>query len=400
MMLRLIQHVLGTALVWLAVSGTAFAVPTSTHVGPDPAKHCYSNAFTPETYETVSERVIIHPGLEQTRNIPAVYEQRRLQFMVKEPVIAYQTASPRYALIFEDVLVEPARKIDVKIPAKYETWIETVEVEPAKVIWKSGKSLYQPDSPRSAALTTDGAPQEIGSILCKVLIPAKKRTVHHTRMVSPPRTETQTVPARYKRVARQVVQKPGFARKMAVSAEFASIPYEKQLIAARQDVEVVPATYKDVEKEVVKHPSKLIQVAALCDQQASRETVRQLQTALVDRGYVIAIDGIYGPETQGAVEQFQRDQTLARGYMTVETFNAFGVSPTPCSAVDCGQHRAQTTITATQQALTAAGYLAVPDGIHGPQTQSALEQFQVANGLEVGYLSAETMQALNIIARI
>ena len=62
--------------------------------------------------------------------------------------------------------------------------------------------------------------------------------------------------------------------------------------------------------------------------------------------------------------------------------------------------RAQTTVLATQGALSAAGFFAAQDGLHGPQTQAALEQFQAANGLEVGYLSAETMHALNIIARI
>lgn len=40
------------------------------------------------------------------------------------------------------------------------------------------------------------------------------------------------------------------------------------------------------------------------------QSVRQLQQALVDEGYNIQVDGIWGPNTQEAVRQFQREQGL------------------------------------------------------------------------------------------
>jgi|GEM_PF-6013837 len=399
-MLRLIRHVFSAVVLGLALSGTASAVSTPTFVEPDPAKHCFANAFTPEITENVMRREIVQPGYEQVRRIAATYEHRRLRVMVKDPGLSYQTAAPLYTTVYETVLVEPERQIQVDIPAKYETWTETIEIEPAKTIWKRGTALYGQSVSETATNITDRETSQLTEILCKVTIPAKTRTVKHTRMVHPPRTVTKTVPAQYKRVAKQVVQRPAFSRRVAVSGEFAAIPYQKQLAAAREEIISVPARYEDVERTVVTQASKLIQVEVLCDQQASRETVRNLQTALVERGYAIKIDGIYGPETQGAMEQFQRDEALARGYMTVESFKALGVYPTLCQPVDCRAQRAQTTVAATQSALSQAGYTAAVDGIHGPQTQAALEQFQVAHGLEVGYLSAETMQALNLLARI
>jgi hypothetical protein len=399
-MLRSIRHVLGVAALWLAMAGMAEAIPTASFVGPDPEKRCFANTLTPASYDLVTERVMIRAEFERQRHIPAVYEQRRQRVMVKSPMVAYQTVAPVYALKFEDILVEPAREIEVNIPAKYETWTEEIEIEPAKTVWKRGTGLYGHTSALSAANITDRDRTRSGGILCKVRIPAQKRIVHHTRMVSPPRKETQIIPARYERVAKQVVQRPGFARRVSVSAEYAAIPYEKQLAAARHETEIIPAAYQDVEREVVTTPSSLVRAEVLCDQMASRETVRQLQSALVDRGYEIRVDGIYGPETQGAVERFQRDHALSRGYMTMETIQALEVTPAICSGADCPPRRVQTTVMAAQAALSDAGYYAAQDGIHGPQTQTALERFQQANGLEVGFLSAETMTALNIIARI
>lgn len=390
----------GGALVACTFVGAAFAVPTSTFVGAESDRICYANALSPAQVETVSRRELVQPALEQERYIPAVYEQRRLRVMVKDAGFEFRTSTPIYRTVFEDILVEPAREIEVKIPAKYETWTETIEVEPAKTIWKRGKAHYQAKTSLTATTITDSTAVTIQDVLCKVVIPAKKRTVHHTRMVSPPRTETQTVPARYKRVARQMVQRPAFTRRVAVSGEYAAIPYEKQLIAARREVETIPARYQDVQRTRITRPSQPIRVGVLCDQHATRDMVRDLQTALVDRGYKIKVDGIYGPETQGAMEQFQRDERLLRGYMTLESIAELGVTAPICAPGDCQGQRVQTTVAATQSALSAAGYTASIDGIHGPQTQSALEQFQNANGLEVGYLSAETMRALNIIALI
>ncbi len=399
-MLRSIRHVLGIALLWFAMAGMAAAIPTASFVGPDPEKRCFANALTPASYDRVTERVMLRPQSLRQRHIPAVFEQRRQRVMVKQPMFAYQTRPPIYALTYEDVLLEPAREIEVHIPAKYETWTETIEIEPAKTVWKRGRALYGHKSSLSAANTTEHTPAQAAEILCKVHIPAKKRIVHHTRMVSPARTETQTVPARYQRVAKQVVQRPAVAHRVAVSAEYAAIPYEKQLAAARHEPEIIPAAYQDIERAVVTQPSRLVRAEVLCDQMASRQTVRQMQSALVDRGYELRIDGIYGPETQGAVEQFQRDQALSRGYMTIETIQALNVEPALCTDAACPPHRAQSTVIAAQAALSEAGYFAAQDGLHGPQTQAALERFQQANGLEIGFLSAETMTALNLIARL
>ena len=399
-MLRLVRQLLSITAVVAVMTGMAHAIPTASTFAADPERRCFANTITPEKYQTVRKRVVVHPGFERVRHIPAVVEQGQIRILVKEAHEAYRTSVPTYALKYEQILVEPSRQVVVNTPAKYETWSETVEISPAKLVWKRCKGLYGHEITRSAVNTTDAGSSQVADILCKTVIPAKKRTVHHTRMVSPPGRELKTTPARYERVVRQVVERPAFSRVVMQNAEFASIPYEKQLIAARSEIEIIPATYADMDEEVLVAASAVIRAEVLCDQYASRETVRQLQAALVERGYEIQIDGIYGPETQGAMEQFQRDNALSRGYMTLESIHALSISPVPCRRDACAISQPQTTVIAAQAALSEAGYFAAQDGIHGPQTQAALEQFQAERGLEVGYLSAETMRELNIIARI
>jgi peptidoglycan hydrolase-like protein with peptidoglycan-binding domain len=53
-------------------------------------------------------------------------------------------------------------------------------------------------------------------------------------------------------------------------------------------------------------------------------------------------------------------------------------------------------ITEVQAALTAAGYTAPADGAFGPATLRAMESFQRANGLPVGYLTVSTVEALGV----
>ena len=399
-MLRSIQRLIGGTLYMWALSGAAHAVVTPDIPNYDEDRRCFANVRTAATYEKITERVEVHPAFERQRQIPAVYEHQRLRVMVKDASFAYETRPAVYTTIFEDILVEPERQIEVDIPAKYETWTETVVVEPAKLIWKRGTGLYGRGTLDTAANITEGEAIATGEILCRVLIPAKKRSVHHTRMVSPPTTEVRTIPARYRTVARQVVKRPAYAQKVPVSAQYAAIPVSRQITPARYETEHIPATFRDVQRDVVKTPSRLLQAEVLCDELTTRAKVAEIQTALVDRGYMIRIDGIYGPETQGAMEAFQRDHGLSEGYMTVESVRALDVDIAPCVAVSCTASKPQTTITATQRALSTAGFYTAADGIHGPKTQAALERFQRSRGLQVGVLNAETMRALDIIALI
>ena len=69
-------------------------------------------------------------------------------------------------------------------------------------------------------------------------------------------------------------------------------------------------------------------VGALSQRGSRGEEVRQIQTALQNRGYDPgSVDGIYGERTEAAVRQFQADQGLAvDGIAGPDTLAALGVS--------------------------------------------------------------------------
>lgn len=399
-MFRPLRRIIGGILLAVLIAAPAHALKTTEFIPTSPEQRCYGTVLTPATYEKRLTRVEVSPAYQHQRQISAIVEHQRLHVQTKEAAIAYQTHAPVYSTVYDQVLIEPERQIEVFHPAQYATSSEIIEIEPAKTVWKPCTSKFGRDAVRSAMNTTGARQKRSASVLCRTPIPAKERIVQSTRLERNAWTETKTVPARYKTVARQVVNRPAYAQKVVNQPEYTGISIEHELVPARYEIETIPATYQEQIQDVVVSGNELVQAEILCDRFATRAHVRKIQTALVARGYEIRIDGIYGPETQGAMEQFQADQKLAKGYMTVESITELGLSQYACPTDACMDSRSQRTVMATQRALSAAGYFAASDGIHGPQTQAALEQFQRDHGLAVGYLSAESMLALDIHHRI
>jgi peptidoglycan hydrolase-like protein with peptidoglycan-binding domain len=115
--------------------------------------------------------------------------------------------------------------------------------------------------------------------------------------------------------------------------------------------------------------------------------VRDAQQRLSAAGfYAGAIDGLWGPDTQAAVERFQRSRGLqVTGDLNPVTTSALQAAPQPSAAVRD-----------TQQRLSALGfYNGAVDGVSGPDTRAAVERFQRSRGLAVtGDLNAVTASAL------
>lgn len=99
-----------------------------------------------------------------------------------------------------------------------------------------------------------------------------------------------------------------------------------------------------------------------------------LQTSLKLLGYEITIDGIYGPQTEGVVRDFQSKNGLEvdgiAGPLTLAAIDAKLNAPV-------GGNKT-TRPTAEIQALVGA----TVDGIWGPQTTEKVKAWQTANGLE------------------
>lgn len=122
------------------------------------------------------------------------------------------------------------------------------------------------------------------------------------------------------------------------------------------------------------------------------EAVYTIQYLLGHHGYELDDhDGIYGPETQGAIESFQNDQgLLVDGIVGPNTWselivNVLGPDQAPWWATFAAQHNLK----------HGHGYDIAVDGDYGPETRTAIEDFQRVATITVdGLVGPETWQAL------
>jgi peptidoglycan hydrolase-like protein with peptidoglycan-binding domain len=120
-----------------------------------------------------------------------------------------------------------------------------------------------------------------------------------------------------------------------------------------------------------------------------------------------ASDGVWGPESQAALDRFQQARGMpVTGSINLATAQALGVGvprllppavvePAAAAAPAALSQRAVRNVQARLRAL--GFYRAQPDGVWGAGTQSALERFQRGRGLEAsGQINPATAQALGL----
>jgi peptidoglycan hydrolase-like protein with peptidoglycan-binding domain len=126
--------------------------------------------------------------------------------------------------------------------------------------------------------------------------------------------------------------------------------------------------------------------------------------------YTGAPDGVWGSESQAALDRFQQARGLpVTGSINLATAQALGVGvprllppatvePVPAATAAPSAPLSQQAVRNVQARLRALGfYQARPDGIWGAGTQAAIERFQRGRGLEAsGPINPTTAQALGL----
>lgn len=136
---------------------------------------------------------------------------------------------------------------------------------------------------------------------------------------------------------------------------------------------------------------------------------QKLQQAGVHAGQT---DGIWGPDSQAALERFQQTRNLqVTGQLNQATAATLGVAPAELLAARPAQPPAaassgvampevvsQAAVRNVQQRLRSLGfYRGAIDGLWGPGTQAAIERFQQGRGLQSsGQVNPATLQALGL----
>lgn len=231
-------------------------------------------------------------------------------------------------------------------------------------------------------------------------VPPVYETVTETIVVEPEREESIVVPAKYETYTERVLVREAYTTwkkgdglygrdlenatgetiatatgellcRVEVPAEYETVTKTRLVSPETTEVRVIPAVTKTVTKEVVVEPAKVIEETI----PAEYETVSRQQ--LVTEAYEERIE-------------------IPATYKSVEKRVVTNVGGLEWREVLCETNATTQTIRDLQSALTVAGYEVPVDGEFGPATLTAMEAYQRANGLPIGYLTMSTVESLGL----
>ncbi|MEZ5998038.1 MAG: peptidoglycan-binding domain-containing protein [Hyphomonas sp.] len=276
---------------------------------------------------------------------------------------------------------------------------ETTEIQTEQVVDRPEATEIKV-IPASYETTTEQVLIKEASVKYTV-VPAEYETVTEQVMATPERTETVVIPAEYETYTEQVLVRPAYTTwkpgaglfgrsaasdgtvgvatgellcRVEVPAQYDTVTRTRIKTAERTEANVIPATYKTITREVVKTPAQVIE-----------ET----------------IPAVYDTVTVQKMVAPAREETMVipATYKTVEKRVVTGGGGLEWREVLCDTNASTAKIREVQQALSEKGYTVPVDGAFGPATLKAMEDYQRANGLPVGYLTVSTVESLGVSPR-
>ncbi|MEL7130132.1 MAG: peptidoglycan-binding domain-containing protein [Pseudomonadota bacterium] len=273
-------------------------------------------------------------------------------------------------IVTEQVVDRPETQEISVIPAQYETVSEQVLVKEETTVFRT--------------------------------IPAVYETVTETVVVEPERTETVVVPATFETYTEQVLVRPAYSTwkpgaglfgrgaagtgneggngeqatgellcRVEVPAQYDTVTRTRIATPETTETRVIPAVTTTVSREVVAQPPQVVEEVI----PAVYETVTK-QVLVTDAQEQVTV--------------------IPATYKTVEKRVVTGGGGLEWREVLCDTNTTTAKVSEVQRALTTAGYDVPVDGAFGPATLQAMEAYQRANGLPVGYLTVSTVESLGV----
>ncbi len=272
--------------------------------------------------------------------IPDRYEDMEMQVLVKEASTKKTTTAAQYNTVTEQVLVKEASTKLVAVPAVYENVTEQVLIKEASTKITTSPAKYSTETERIMVSPAYGKW-------------VKKRKAPTCFSENPDDCYVmcwEEVPATYKTVSKQVLATPATENVVEVPAQYKTVTKRVLVTPATTKEVVIPAEYKTITKKVLSVPA------------SSNEVV---------------IPAEYKTVTQ-------RKKVGGGGF-------------TRWVEILCDSDVTSSRIRQVQQALSDRGFNPGPiDGVLGSQTKSALQSFQEKNGLPIGNLNKESLNALGV----
>lgn len=272
-------------------------------------------------------------------------------------------------VVTEQVLDAPERTEIKVIPAVYETYTKEIMVKEATTAYTVIPTEYEAQTEQVLE-----SPERIET----VVIPAQYETYSEKVLIRPAYTTWKPGAGLYGRNvtaagadASTVVSTGELLCRVEVPAQYDEVKRTRLIQPERTETKIVPAKYKTVTKQLVKAPARVVEEAV----PAVYET--------------LSLQKLVTP----AQEQ---TMVIPASYRTVEKRVVIGGGSVEWREVLCDTNASAAKIAEVQKALTAKGYQVPADGDFGPATLKAMEAYQRANGLPVGYLTVSTVESLGV----
>jgi len=313
--------------------------------------------------------------------VPATYEYENQTVLVKGAYETVSVSKPEYRMVEKQVLVKEASKVLRTVPAQYSTETEQLVDVAAHTIWKKGTGPIQKiDEATGEIMCLVEVPATYKTVSRRVLaspamtkevdVPAVYKTVQVRELVSGAQEIRNEVPAAYdtvkvkkqvsdvafvwhevhnkehpaatrtgnkicltetadvyETVTSTVVDTAASSHRVEIPAVYKTVEVSKLASQAQEVREEIPAEYNTVVSQELEAEGFMEWRSILCKTNMTASTVADIQRALMAREYNPgAVDGVIGMDTIGAMNAFQRDNSLpVDKYINMETVKALGV---------------------------------------------------------------------------
>jgi hypothetical protein len=256
---------------------------------------------------------------------------------VEPEKVIFKTIPAKYEWASKKVLIEAEAESLAVIPAKYGTVEETIVVKeaskkmvayPAEYKTVTEKVLVRPAyvTWKKGRGLIERIDEETGEILCRIEVPAEYQTITKQTLVRKAGVREEAIPEVTKTVKKRVMLEPPRTVKTAIPAKYRAVRYQKLVSPAREVRDVAPAKFQSVTKTRMVSDGRLEWRSVLCETNVGDMVMTDLQRALKRAGYDPGpIDGVIGRETMAAMVRYQEAKRLASGRITMETLSALGV---------------------------------------------------------------------------
>lgn len=343
--------------------------------------------------------------------IPARYENISRQVLKTPATTREVVVSAVYANVTRQVLDREASSKEIPIPATFQKVTrQEIDIDRLNALGykfdDQGDIVATPNGERvlrAAALTgsadaakTAGAQSGEEGYVRESKVPAVYRSISRQVVDKPASVRTIEVPAVTKTVSKRMVVTPARTDEQVIPAVFRTATREVVATPASTREVPVPEVFTTVERQVVDTPASTRSVPVPAVKEGVKRTVVDTPASFRE----VLVPAVYKAQTRQVIDQPARTREIdvPAQFETLSYQFKLTEASTQRRSILCETNATPVKIKEIQEALRQAGFNpGGADGVIRAQTMNAVNQYQRAKGLPVdGFLNLETVKSLGV----